>query len=112
VLSEKLQLQFVPVLHRLQGRLAAQGWLRELLVGEPDGAVLHRFQILARRGGVLLHLLDPAVEALDHAVGCGRLGQVERCLMSGSSKSLSNSCVPAALGSELGMNTADRRGEF
>ena len=31
---EQLRLKFVPVLHRLQGRLAAQGVLRELLVVE------------------------------------------------------------------------------
>ena len=30
----QLRLEFVPVLHRLQGRLAAQGVLRELLVVE------------------------------------------------------------------------------
>ena len=36
---EQFWFEFVPVLHCLQGRLAAQGWLRELLVVEPDIAV-------------------------------------------------------------------------
>jgi hypothetical protein len=76
LLSEQLWLQFVPILHRLQGRLAAQGRLRQLLVAEPDVAVQRGFEVLARPDVVALqHLLDPAVEALDHAVGPGRCGR-------------------------------------
>ena len=36
---EQVRLEFVPVFHRLQGRLAAQCCLRQLLVVEPDVAV-------------------------------------------------------------------------
>ena len=46
--SEQLWLQFVPVLHRLQGRLAAQGGLRQLLIVEQHVAVQRGFQFLAR----------------------------------------------------------------
>jgi len=47
--------------------------LRELLVVEPDVAVQRGFQFLARAEVVALkHLLDPAVEAFDHAVGLRR----------------------------------------
>jgi hypothetical protein len=46
--------------------------LRELLVVEPDIAVQRGFQFLTGSEMVALqHLLDPAVEALDHAVGLG-----------------------------------------
>lgn len=37
--SEQLRLEFVPVFHRLQGRLAAEGRLWKLLVVEPDSAL-------------------------------------------------------------------------
>ena len=39
---KQLWFEFVPVLHGLQGRLAAQGRLRELLIVEPDVAVQRR----------------------------------------------------------------------
>lgn len=34
--EQLLRLEFLPVLHRLQGRLAAEGRMRQLLVVEPD----------------------------------------------------------------------------
>ena len=53
----------------------------ELLVIEPDVAVERGFQFLARPGVVALqHLLDPAVEALDHAVGLWQLGRGQAVL--------------------------------
>ena len=52
--------------------------MRELLVVEPDVAVQRGFQFLAGSEVVALkHLFDPAVEALDHAVGLRRLGRGE-----------------------------------
>jgi len=46
--------------------------LRELLVVEPSIPVLRRLHFFARSEVVALqHLLDPAFEPLDHAVGLG-----------------------------------------
>ena len=45
LLLEQLWFKFVPVFHRLQGRLAAQGGLRQLLVVEPDVAVQRGLQL-------------------------------------------------------------------
>ena len=42
---EQLWFKFVPVFHRLQGRLAAQGGLRQLLVIKPDVAVQRGLQL-------------------------------------------------------------------
>jgi hypothetical protein len=44
---EPLWFEFVPIFHRLQGRLAAQGGLRQLLVVEPDVAVQRGLQFFA-----------------------------------------------------------------
>ena len=44
---EQFWLEFVPVLHPLQGRLAHQSRLRELLVVKPDIAVQRCFQLFA-----------------------------------------------------------------
>lgn len=68
--SEQIWFQFVPVLPRLQGGLAAQGWLGKLLIVEQNVAVQRGFQLPARTEVVALqHFLDPAVEALYHGVG-------------------------------------------
>jgi hypothetical protein len=67
---EQVQLQFVPVLHGLQGCLAGQGWLRKLLIVQSDVAVQPGFQLFSGMEMVALqHFLYPAVEPLDHAVG-------------------------------------------
>ncbi|MFT5870931.1 MAG: hypothetical protein ACI8TF_003062 [Paracoccaceae bacterium] len=42
---EPLWFEIVPVFHGLQGRLAAQGGLRQLLVVEPDVAVQRGLQL-------------------------------------------------------------------
>ena len=74
LLFEQLRLQFVPVLHRLQGGPAAQGCLRKLLVVGQDIAVQRGFQFFAGAEVVRpKHFFDAAVEALDHAVGLGAL---------------------------------------
>jgi hypothetical protein len=52
--------------------------LHKLLIAEPDVAVQRRLQVLARPDVVALqHLLDPAVESLDHAVGLGQFRRGE-----------------------------------
>lgn len=67
---EQSRLAIVPVLHRLQGRFAVKGCLRQLLVAEPDIAVERGLQVLAGSEVVgLQDLLDPAVEPLDPLPG-------------------------------------------
>jgi len=44
---EQFRFEIAPIFHRLQGRHAAQGRLRELLVVEPDLAMQRGFQFFA-----------------------------------------------------------------
>lgn len=77
-LPEQFSLLTLPVLERPDGPLALQGGLRELAVVEVDVAQEGPLQVLAALEAVALQdVLDPAVEALDHAVGLGphRRGQ-------------------------------------
>lgn len=63
----------MPIFHGLQGILLPKAGLWEPLVVEPDIAERCRFPIFSRLEVVALkHLLDPAIEALDHSVGLGR----------------------------------------
>ncbi len=65
---------FVPVLHGLHRRSAPRGGLWQLRAVEMD--IAHQ-GLLQVKGAVevvaLQHLLDPSVEALDHAIGLGVL---------------------------------------
>ena len=68
--SEQLRPLALPVLEGGDGRSALECRLRELAVVEVDVAQEGLFQVLAAVEAVALQdLLDPAVEALDHAVG-------------------------------------------
>ena len=61
---------FLPVLERVDGRSTLQHGLRELTVVEADVAKDGLFEILAAAEAVALQdVLDPAIEALNHAVG-------------------------------------------
>ena len=67
-LSEQLRSLASPVLESGDGRSALECRLRELAVVEVDVAQEGLFQVLAAVEAVALQdLLDPAVEALDHA---------------------------------------------
>ena len=68
--DKQMRMRGLPSLERLNGRLMIQGLLRKLLVVEQRVAMQRGFQLFAGPEVVRLqHLLDPAVEALDHAVG-------------------------------------------
>jgi len=70
---EQLRFDFVPVLHGLQWRLAAEGWLREFLDIEPEISVHGHLLFFAGSEVVALEdVLDATVEPLNHAVGLGR----------------------------------------
>ncbi len=70
LLSEKLRPLALAVLAGGDGRSALECRLRELAVVEVDIVQEGLFQVLAAGEAVALQdLLDPAVEALEHAVG-------------------------------------------
>jgi len=73
------RLEFVPVLHRLQGRRATQSSLGKLLVAVGHTAVQSHCEFLGRVKVVRSqHHLFPTFEAFDHAVcqGMQRRGEV------------------------------------
>lgn len=73
IFLEQPQFEFVPVFHGLQGRFAAEGCLRLLLVVEADIVVPRGFQLF-RRISVegLKYLLSAAIGTFEHAVCLGR----------------------------------------
>ena len=70
-LPEEFRPPMLPVLEGVDRRATLEGGLRELAVVKTDVAQQGLFQVLAAADVVALqHVLDPAVAALDHAVGC------------------------------------------
>jgi|TARA_B110000879_G_C11104757_1_gene484760 hypothetical protein len=85
---EQLQFNFVPILHGLLGRFAAQGQLRKLLVVEQEVAIQHSIQLLTGAEMLALeYIFDATVVPSTMPLVCGDLGGVSRCLIPRSTQS-------------------------